>query len=225
VWQRQVLLQNLSQATQYNGSVGWADVSQLEAAANQQPRLLVVPLTPAAQSVRTATGEVVKNMQQATVQTHFSHDFTRRVEYGVLDIPGFDVVLGMGFLRQCAPYQLQEDGGGRRSVRLTSPSTQRRILLEAQPLQPLLVPNAHRLAAAIKVEQPETMPLEMHWSVPSAEDYANTVTAFSVVLDSNTNQPVLRWVEDSDDHVGSDLDSGWSHKLEIGELEEGWPVS
>ena len=293
VWQRQVLLQNLSQATQYNGSVGWADVSQLEAAANQQPRLLVVqliaparqvrvssahvflvgpscrpqkpptslftvgiklntprgpvavnalvdtgcelqglinkhfaaawdlPLTPAAQSVRTATGEVVTNMQQATVQTHFSHDFTRRVEYGVLDIPGFDVVLGMGFLRQCAPYQLQEDGGGRRSVRLTSPSTQRRILLEAQPLQPLSVPNAHRLAAALKLEQPETMPLEMHWSVPSAEDYANTVTAFSVVLDSNTNQPVLRWVEDSDDHGGSDLDSGWSHKLEIGELEEG----
>jgi hypothetical protein len=177
VLQRQVMLQNLSRATQYNGCVGWAEVSQLESAANQPPRLLMVqltaparqvqvssahifvmgplcrpqkprdslftvgiklhtprgpvfvnalvdigcelqgivnkhfaaawdllPLSPGAQSVRTATGEIVTGLQQAAVQTHFAHDFTRRVEYGVLDIPGFDVVLGMGFLRQCVPY-------------------------------------------------------------------------------------------------------------------------
>jgi hypothetical protein len=47
------------------------------------------------------------------------------VEYGVLDIPGFDVFLGMGFLQQCAPYQLQDDEQGQRSVRLTSPSSRR----------------------------------------------------------------------------------------------------
>ncbi len=33
---------------------------------------------------------IVTGLQQAAVQTHFAHDFTRRVGYGVLDIPGFD---------------------------------------------------------------------------------------------------------------------------------------
>ncbi len=80
-----------------------------------------LPLSPAAQSVRTAIGEIGTGLQQAAVQTHFAHDFTRRVEYGVLDIPCFDVVLGMGFLQQCVPYRLQEDTCGRRSVCLTSP--------------------------------------------------------------------------------------------------------
>ncbi len=79
-------------------------------------------LSPVAQSVRTATEEIVTRFQQAAVQMHFAHDFTRRVEYGVLDIPGFDLVLGMGFLRQCALYQLQGVACGRRSVRLTSPA-------------------------------------------------------------------------------------------------------
>jgi hypothetical protein len=295
VLQRQVLLQNLSQATQYNGCVGWADVSQLESAVNQPPRLLVVqltvperqvqvssahvfavgpgcrpqkpqtslftvgiklhtprgpvsvnalvdtgcelqgivnkhfaatwdlPLSPASQSVRTATGEVVTGLQQAAVQTHFAPDFTRRVQYGVLDIPGFDVVLGMGFLKQCAPYQLQEDARGRRSVRLTSPSSHRLVQLEAQPLLPITVPTSPQLAATVQVEHQVYTEgqLEMQWSVPSEADYANTVAAFSVVLDAPTAQPVLLWSEAGAEPHEPWLDSRWSSKLEAGELEEG----
>ena len=295
VLQRQVMLQNLSQATQYNGCVGWAEVSQLESAANQPPRLLRVqltsparqvqvssahvfvvgplcrphkprdslftvgvklqtprgpvsvnalvdtgcelqgivnkhfaaawdlPLSPAAQSVRTATGEVVTGLQQAAVQTHFAPDFTRRVEYGVLDIPGFDVVLGMGFLRQCAPYQLQEDACGRRSVRLTSPSSHRVVQLEAQTRQSISVPDSPPLTATVQSELPidAAVSFEMQWSVPSAADYDNTMAAFSVVLDPQTNQPVLRWTTEEQDPLEPGWDRGWSDKLELSELEEG----
>ena len=298
VLQRQVVLQNLSHATQYNGCVGWTDVSQLESAVNQPPRLLVVqltaperqvqvssahvfavgpvcrprktqtslftvgiklhtprgpvsvnalvdtgcelqgivnkrfaatwdlPLAPASQSVRTATGEVVTGLQQAAVQTHFAPDFTRRVQYGVLDIPGFDVVLGMGFLTQCAPYQLQEDARGRRSVRLTSPSSHRLVQLEAQPLLPITVPTSPQLAATVQLEVEHPVntagQLEMQWSVPSEEDYANTVAAFSVVLDAPSAQPVVLWSNPGPEPHEPWLDSRWSSTLEAEEIEEGF---
>ena len=263
VWQRQVVLQNLSSAPQYNGCVGWVDHSHLESAAGQTPRLLVVqltepartvqvssahvfavgplfrqkqprsslftvslklhtprgpvpvtalvdtgcelqglvnkrfaatwdlPLSPASQSVRTATGEVVSGMQQAAVQTHFAPGFSRRVEYGVLDIPGFDVILGVGFLQQCAPYQLQDDGQGQRSVRLTVPSSRRVMVLEAAPLGQLTVPQSPLLAANVHAAQTAHGPMEMHWSTPTVEEYANVVAAFSIILDPQTAQPLL----------------------------------
>ena len=182
-----------------------------------------LPLSPTSQLVRTATGELVKGMQQTTVQTHFAPDFTRRVEYGVLDIPGFDLILGMGFLEQCAPFQLQGDGRGGRSVRLTPPSSQRMVVLAAEPLQPLSVPAAPLLAASVQVDP--LMSLEMQWSVPSAADYDNAVAAFSILLDPDSDQPVLHWAGDSAQNTPltpePDLDTGWSHKLVANELEEG----
>jgi hypothetical protein len=44
VLQRQVMLQHLTTASQYNGCLGWADLSQFESAADQPPRLLAVNL-------------------------------------------------------------------------------------------------------------------------------------------------------------------------------------
>jgi hypothetical protein len=58
VLQRQVMLQNLSQATQYNGCVGWAEVSQLESAANQPPRLLMVQLTAPERQVQVSSAHI-----------------------------------------------------------------------------------------------------------------------------------------------------------------------
>ena len=178
--------------------------------------------------MRTATGEVVTGLQhwQAAVQTHFAPDFTWRVQYGVLDIPGFDVVLGMGFLTQSAPYQLQEDARGRRSVHLTSPSSHRLVQLEAQPLLPVTVPTSPQLAATVQLEVEHPVntagQLEMQWSVPSEEDYANTVAAFSVVLDAPSAQPVVLWSNPGPEPHEPWLDSRWSSTLEAEEIEEGF---
>lgn len=295
VLQRQVVLQNLTTASQYNGCLGWADVSQLDSASGQPPRLLLVhllapcrtiqvssahvfvvgplfqqrtaraslftvdlkmrtprgpaavkalvdtgcelqglvskrfaaawdlPLSPASQSVRTASGEVVTGLQQTAVPTHFAPGFSRRVEYGVLDIPGFDVILGMGFLQHCAPYQLQDDGCGGRSIRLTSPSSRQLVTLQATQQLPLKVSALPHRVATVQLAQSEPGALEMHWAVPSASDYANVVAAFSVLLDPESAQPVLSWsdVQDDSDPHGPVVDSGWATKLEVGELEEG----
>lgn len=297
VWQRKVILQNLSSAPQYNGCVGWSDLIPLESAGGQPPRLLVVqltepartvqvssahvfavgplfqqrqprsalftvslklhtprgpvpvtalvdtgceleglinkrfaatwdlPLSPAPQSVRTATGEVVSGMQQAAVQTHLAPGFSRRVTYGVLDIPGFDIILGVGFLQQCAPYQLRDDGQGRRSVQLTSPSSRRVVVLEAEPIRQLTVAQSPLVAANVHTEppQPTPEPLEMQWSAPTVEDYNNIVAAFSIILDPQTAQPVLSW--DAAENVWQSSEPAghneWASKLAASEMEEG----
>ncbi len=54
-----------------------------------------LPLEPASRKVWTATEEVVAGMQQVSVQTHFGRDFPRRLSYGVLDLPGFNAILGV----------------------------------------------------------------------------------------------------------------------------------
>jgi hypothetical protein len=70
------------------------------------------------------------------------------------------------------------------------------VLLEAQQRQSISVPDSPQLAASVtsQVGSPvdSAVSLDMQWSVQSAEDYANAVAAFSVVLDPQTDQPVLR---------------------------------
>jgi hypothetical protein len=100
------------------------------------------------------------------------------------------------------------------------------VLLEAQQRQSISVPDSPQLAASVtsQVECQVDLAvfLDMHWSVPWAEDYANAVAAFSVVLDLQTDQPVLRWTDDEPDQPRQGWDCGWSDKLELSELEEGF---
>ena len=145
--QRKVVLQNLVQSPQYNGCMGWTDISQLQEPEQlvtvallapqrqvrvkvshiflvgpvhqpQRPRdslftvsiklhtpqgpvpvqalvdtgcelpglihprlvsALELPLDSTRRDVRTASGEVVRGMQQASVQTHFAPELTRRI--------------------------------------------------------------------------------------------------------------------------------------------------
>ena len=85
------------------------------------------------------------------------------------------------------------------------------------------MPALPQLAATVQVDAPgdSAVSLDMQWSVPSAADHANTVAAFSVVLDPHTDQPVLCWTGDESDQLAPGWDSGWSNKLELSELEEG----
>ena len=130
-------------------------------------------------------------MQQVSVQTHFGRDFTRRLSYGVLDLPGFDAILGVGFLSQCAPYQLRCDGYGKRSVLLTSPSSHRVVVMEGETVGALdmQVPQLTAILSPTEAHSPKS--LEMQWDVPSSEDYANVVAAVSVILDPSSSQPVV----------------------------------
>lgn len=54
--------------------------------------------------IRTVSGEVVSGLQQTRLQTVLAPGFTRCLSYAILDMPGFDAILGMQFLSQCAPF-------------------------------------------------------------------------------------------------------------------------
>ena len=176
---------------------------------------LDLPLEQASRTVRTATGEVVTGVQQVSVQTHFGRGFTRRLSYGVLDLPGFDAILGVGFLRQCAPYQLRCDGHGKRSVLLTSPSSHRLVVMEGETVGALEMQATQLKAVMLPKEVHSPLALEMLWTVPSSEDYANAVAAFSVLLDSDSNQPVVRWAEEHERPPPSSPEQYWDDKLTL----------
>ena len=190
------------------------------------PRLvsaLDLSLEPAGRTVRTATGEVVTGLQQTSVQTQFAPNFTRRVSYGVLEFPGFDVVLGEGFLRQCAPYQLKCDGAGHRSISLTSPSTHRMVESIAELFPELTVPPHPALLPASAAEPPAaaSADIDMSWAIPSPEDYDNTVAAFSILLDPQSQSPVLHWSPAKELPVHSEWAHNCHDKLLTSQLEEG----
>jgi hypothetical protein len=53
---------------------------------------------PASTSINTANGEKVSGVPLVLANTRFTPNCTRWVAYGVLDLPGFDGLLGAGFL-------------------------------------------------------------------------------------------------------------------------------
>jgi hypothetical protein len=61
---------------------------------------------PASTTIRTVSGEKVAGVPLVLANTRFAPTCTRRVAYGVLDLPGFDGLLGAGFLQKCTSYAI-----------------------------------------------------------------------------------------------------------------------
>ena len=61
--------------------------------------------------------------------TRFTPNFTHRVAFGVLDLPGFDGLLGVGFLNQFLPYSIEVASPTDKVVRFTLPKTKEVIQL------------------------------------------------------------------------------------------------
>ena len=107
-----------------------------------------LPLRQSGQRVRTASGQRISGVEQALIKTHFAPGCTRSIRYGVLDLPGFDAVLGLPFLERCTPYSLVGAANGKRELHLTWPGTARVVVFAnavSGPLQlePLVeVPNS-----------------------------------------------------------------------------------
>ncbi len=68
-------------------------------------------------------GQQISAVSQVFANSHFAPGFTRRVEYGVLDLPGFDGLIGMGFLDQFLPFSISVTDYHTRVVSLTEPKT------------------------------------------------------------------------------------------------------
>ena len=59
---------------------------------------------PSLTTVRTASGERIAGVRHLLANTRFTPTFTHRVAFGVLDLPGFDGLLGVGFLNKFTAY-------------------------------------------------------------------------------------------------------------------------
>jgi hypothetical protein len=53
---------------------------------------------PSKVTVRAANGTRTAGLRHCFVNSHLAPGFTRKVKYGILDLPGYDGILGMGFL-------------------------------------------------------------------------------------------------------------------------------
>jgi hypothetical protein len=81
------------------------------------------------------------------------------------------------------------------------------------------VPQLTAILSPTEAHSPKS--LDMQWDVPSSEDYANVVAAFSVILDPSSSQPVVRWAEENERANPSSPEQFWESKLDLNELEEG----
>jgi len=153
---------------------------------------------PSQRPVRTVSGEVLTGMSQSRVQTVLAPGFTRCIAYGVLDVPGFDAILGMQFLRQCAPFTLQWGAAGARELHLRIPSSGRLVVLPCEPCETLQVPASGPVddtVSATAADAPASS-FTVQWSVPEDADYDAAVAAFCVEWGppGSGSVPVLRWL-------------------------------
>ncbi len=82
---------------------------------------------PSSVNIHTADGRQLQGLNRIVANSHLAPGFTRPVTYGVLDLPGLDGLLGMGFLNQFQPFTISVESPTQRGLTLTNPKTQQRV--------------------------------------------------------------------------------------------------
>ena len=136
---------------------------------------------PSLTTVRTASGERIAGVRHLLANTRFTPTFTHRVAFGVLDLPGFDGLLGVGFLNKFTPYAITVQDATHKSVQWTVPKTKE--IISVPGLVTSLVDSPDQ---GPSVSEQTPLPcLAVQWEPPSAEDLSNVVGIFQLVLDSS----------------------------------------
>lgn len=143
-------------------------------------------------SVRTACGTRVPSTAFILANTHFCPGFTRQVAYGVLDLPGYDGLLGIGFLNQFLPFTITV-AAETRQVLLTHPKTQKQIIL---PGLATTTPVSPAPKAAPNEEIPR---LEIQWTPPSIADLEAVVGQIHLDYDAEAAGTRISWESGPDD--------------------------
>lgn len=85
--------------------------------------------TPSDLAVRTADGARTTGVRRVFANTRFTPGFTRCIPFGVLDLPGYDGIVGMGFLNQFQPFAIRVVDAATRDVCITLPHTGQLIVI------------------------------------------------------------------------------------------------
>jgi hypothetical protein len=136
---------------------------------------------PSLSTVHTASGERIAGVRHLLANTRFTPTFTHRVAFGVLDLPDFDGLLGVGFLNKFTPYAITVQDATHESVQWTVPKTKEIISVPGLATSLVASPDQGPSVS----EQTPLPCLAVQWEPPSAEDLSNVVCIFQLVLDSN----------------------------------------
>jgi len=82
---------------------------------------------PSSVNIRTADGRRLHGVNSIVANSHLAPGFTRPVTYGVLDLPGFDGLLGMGFLNQFQQFAITVTSDSQRHLTLTNPRNKQQV--------------------------------------------------------------------------------------------------
>ena len=78
-------------------------------------------------SVRTADGRQIQGLTHIVANSHLAPGFTRQVDYGVLDLPGYDGLLGISFLNHFTPFAITGTSDTQRGITLTNPKNKQLV--------------------------------------------------------------------------------------------------
>jgi len=124
-------------------------------------------------AVRAANGTRTVGIRHCFVNSHLAPGFTRKVKYGILDLPGYDGLIGMGFLTQFQPFSIAVSDDAHRSLTLTLPTSGQAMTI---PSIPFTWPkhNHQTVAPEDRVE------VQFQTAPPSQEDLRHVLSAFFV---------------------------------------------
>jgi hypothetical protein len=136
--------------------------------------------------VHTADGRKHQGLPGIVANSHLAPGFTRQISYGVLDLPGFDGLLGVGFLNQFQPFSITVTSATQRGLTLTNPKTHKPVHIRE------LGWDSWAAASPIQSEADSVQPpVGVQWEAPSTEDLDNIVSAFHIRIDPDSGQILL----------------------------------
>ena len=161
---------------------------------------------PLAKSICTADGRQIQGLKHIVANSHLAPGFTRQVDYGVLDLPGYDGLLGISFLNQFKPFAITVTSEAQRGITLTNPKTKQPVHIAGLGWEQFYGKPSEQSAVHEGVTQPQ---VTVQWEAPTTDDLNNIVSAFHISINQDTGQIHL-----VDVNGESDGDACAAHHLE-----------
>jgi hypothetical protein len=77
--------------------------------------------------VHTADGSQIQGLTHIVANLHLAPGFTRQVDYGVLDLPGYDGLLGISFLNHFTLFAITSTSDTQHGIMLTNPKNKQLV--------------------------------------------------------------------------------------------------
>ena len=128
--------------------------------------------------------------------TRFSPTFTHRVAYGVLDLPGFDGLLGVGFLHKFMPYAISVKDAATKVVSFTNARSKEVVTV---PGVPILAVESQMFSATQSDNVSGDAPvISVQWEPPSADDLQGIIGRFHLGHDPVSGAALLEQIPEDD---------------------------